>query len=141
MASQFQLVIIEGYIAADPEMRFTGQGTAVTNFTIGSNREFKVNDEKKKETTWVRVDVWGKLAENVAALCKKGTLVQVVGRLKPDDNGGPRVFQRKDGNWGASYEVTAREVRIYNPNFEDFESRSSEGSSPAWDSNATEIPF
>ena len=38
------------------------------------------------------------------------------GRLNPDTNGSPKVYQRKDGGWGASYEVTAQSVRFLSSN-------------------------
>lgn len=113
MASQIQRVEYEGYLVADPEMRFTPSGQAVTNFRIGSNREWKNQaGEKQKETTWLKVTAWGNLAEIVNNYCKKGYHVIVFGRLKPDANGNPSTFQRNDGTTGSSFELTAQEVRI-----------------------------
>jgi single-strand DNA-binding protein len=45
--------------------------------------------------------------------------VLVEGRLRPDSNGNPTVFQRKDGTWGASYEITADTVRFLTPKGEE----------------------
>lgn len=120
MASQFQQVIYEGYLTADPdEMRYTGAGQAVVSFRMGSNKEYKNRaGEKIKETTWLRVTCWAGLAETVARFCKKGTHVLVSGTLTSED-GNPKVFQRKDGSWGSSFEITARDMRIFNPTFED----------------------
>lgn len=113
MASQIQLVMYEGYLAAEPEMRFTPSGMQVTNFRIGSSRQYKdSNNETVKETTWLRVTAWGKLGEIVNNFCKKGTHVVVTGRLKGDANGNPAVFQLNNGGHGASFEIVANEVRI-----------------------------
>jgi single-strand DNA-binding protein len=49
----------------------------------------------------------------------KGSKVLVEGRLRPDESGNPTVFQRKDGSWGASYEVTAETVRFLTPKGEE----------------------
>lgn len=109
MATQIQKVMYEGYLAADPEMRFLPNGTAVTNFRIGSTRQWKTKDgEKQKETTWIRISAWGAQAEIVNEYASKGDLVIVEGRLNPDkESGGPKVFTRNDGSAGASFEVTA----------------------------------
>jgi single-strand DNA-binding protein len=58
------------------------------------------------------VNVWGKQAESCNQYLSKGSKVLVEGRLRPDASGSPTVFQRKDGTWGASYEVTADTVRF-----------------------------
>jgi single-strand DNA-binding protein len=109
MASQIQKIMYEGYLAADPEMRFLPSGQAVTNFRMGSTRQWKSKDgQVQKETTWFKVSVWGAQAEIVNQYASKGDLVIVEGRLKPDkETGGPIVFSRNDGSAGASYEITA----------------------------------
>jgi single-strand DNA-binding protein len=139
MASQIQKVIYEGYLAADPEMRFLPSGQPVTNFRIGSTRQWKSKDgEVQKETTWIRVDVWGAQAEIVNQYAHKGDLVIVEGRLKPDKTtGGPNIFTRNDGSSGASYEVTAEPygVRILGR----FEKRNAEISEEDYSSD--EVPF
>ena len=116
MASQMQLVIYEGYLGGDAEVSFTQSAKTVSNFRFASSRTYTAGDGKKvEETTWIRVTAWGKLAEVVGNYCKKGTHVIVQGSLKPGENGNPTVYQRKDGSYGASYEMTAEKVRILNP--------------------------
>lgn len=104
----YQKLIIIGNLGRDPEMRFTPDGNPVTQINVATSRRYKDNDE----TTWFRVSVWGKQAESVNQYLQKGSKVLVEGRLFPDANGGPRVFQKKDGTWAASYEVTAETVRF-----------------------------
>lgn len=112
MASNMQMVIYEGFLAADPEMRYTNGGTQVTNFRIGSNNQYRNSEgEQITQTTWLRITAWGSLAEIINNYCGKGSHVIVVGRLNPGENGSPTVFEGKNG-WGASYEVTAQSVRI-----------------------------
>lgn len=113
MANQIQLVMYEGYLAADPDMRITEDGVTVTNFRIGSSRQWKNKaGEKQTQTTWLKVTAWRGLAEIVGKYCNKGTHVIVQGTLKGGKNGSPTVYELKDGGHGASYEVTATEVRI-----------------------------
>src|SRR3989337_2671173 len=60
----FQTIIIAGNLGRDPEMRYTPNGTAVTNFNMATNRKYTGSDgQQVKETTWFRVSVFGKQAE------------------------------------------------------------------------------
>jgi single-strand DNA-binding protein len=64
-----------------------------------------------KETTWFRVSAWGRQAETCNQYLKMGSKVLVEGRLNPDrETGSPKVYQRKDGTHGSSYEITADRV-------------------------------
>jgi len=113
MASQLQMLVYEGYLAEDPDMRYTPDGKPVTNFRIGSNHQYKSGSgEVVKETTWLKVAAWGKLAEIINQYCAKGSHVIVSGKLRVGDNGSPSVYTLKNGGHGASYEVTAQEIRI-----------------------------
>jgi single stranded DNA-binding protein len=113
MANQIQMLMYEGFLAEDPEMRYTPSGKSVTNFRIGSNRQYKTGDGTAvKETTWLKVTAWGKLGEIVNQYCGKGSHVVVTGILRVGENGSPTVYELKNGGYGASYEVTATQVRI-----------------------------
>lgn len=113
MANQLQLVIYEGYLGRDPEMRYTPSGKNVTNFSMGSSRKYKTADGKEvKETTWLKVTAWGKLGEIVNQYCNKGSHVIVTGILRVGENGSPTPYQTKSGEWAASYEITASDIRI-----------------------------
>ena len=104
------MITINGFLGMDAELRYTQSGKAVTKFSVAESRKFTRGGEEVKETTWYRVSCWGELAEACAHL-NKGTRVKVEGSLAPDpETGGPRVWQRKDGTWSASYDVTAFKV-------------------------------
>ena len=109
----YQTIILAGNLGRDPEMRYTPTGQAVTSFSVATNRQWTNNTgETVKETVWFRVSAWGKLAETCNQYLKKGSKLLVEGRLIPDEKGSPRVFQRKDGTHGASFEVNAQTVRF-----------------------------
>jgi len=110
----YQQLTIVGYLGNDPVMRFTPSGQAVTSFSVASSRSYTNNaGQKVDETTWFRISVWGAQAESCNQYLSKGRPVLVVGRLRPDpQSGGPRVYTRKDGSMGASYEVNAINVRF-----------------------------
>lgn len=141
MSNQIQLVMYEGYLAADPEMRYTPSGSAVTNFRMGSNHSYKnAAGETVKETTWLKIVAWGKLGEIVNQWCKKGSHVIVTGSLRADKDGNPAVFQRKDGTSAASFEITAREVHFLDSKSDATgEATESSHSAPAVDED--DIPF
>ena len=105
----YQKLIIIGNLGRDPEMRYTVDGKANTTFSVATSRKVKGEDE----TTWFRVSVWDKQAESCNQYLHKGSKVLVEGRLSPDkETGSPKVYQKKDGSWGASYEVFADTVRF-----------------------------
>lgn len=105
-----ELTII-GKAGKDAEMKFLASGTAITSFSVAVDRSYKKDGETVKKTIWYRVSVFGKFAE----VCKgiaKGDRLLVVGNLTPDDNGGPRIWQKTDGSSGSSFEVNASTVRF-----------------------------
>ncbi len=105
----YQKLIIVGNLGRDPEMRYMPDGTPVTTLSVATNRKWNNPDgSKSEETTWFRVTLWRKDAENAAQYLTKGARILVEGRLTPDKaTGGPKIWTRQDGSAGANYEVTA----------------------------------
>lgn len=94
--------IILGNLGRDPEMRYMPDGTAVTAFSVA----VKEGWGDKAYTLWYRCSVWGKRAEAANQYLSKGTKVLVEGRLQGDpETGAPKLFNRKDGTQGASFEL------------------------------------
>jgi len=124
----FQELIIVGNVGKDPEMRYTPSGSAVTSFSVATNRSYtNASGEQVKETIWFRVSAWGKTAEAVSTYLHKGSKCLVVGRLTADlATGGPRIWQAQDGSSRASFEVSASTVRFLNSKAED-EARGTSG--------------
>ena len=129
----YHRIIIVGNLGRDPEMRYTPQGTPVTNFSVATNRVYtNANGEQIKETIWFRVSAWGRLAETCNQYLKRGMRVLVEGRLIPDPaTGGPRVFTRQDGTAGAAFEVRANVVRFLTSKAESEELAASQTTSAA----------
>ncbi len=105
----YQKIILVGNLGRDPEMRYTPDGTPVTSFSMAVNRRWTNSDGSQgEETAWFRVTAWRRLAETAAQYLHKGQQVMVDGQLSPDRaTGGPKVYQKRDGTYGASYEVRA----------------------------------
>lgn len=72
-------VALIGRLGADPQLRYTSNGKAVSNFPLAVTRPFN-----KDETDWFDVVAWGKTAELVANHLTKGRQVGVSGRLQQD---------------------------------------------------------
>lgn len=86
--------ILIGRLTADPEMRYSPNGVAVTKFTLAVDRSF-TNNNGEKEADFIPVVVWRKLAENCAEYLRKGRLCAVEGRIQVrhyDNNEGKRVY-------------------------------------------------
>ena len=109
----YHKIIIAGYLGKDPEMRYTQDGTAVTNFSVATSRKWnRADGTQVDETVWFRVTAWRRQAEVCNQYLQKGRLVLVEGRLRPDEKGNPRTFTRNDGTPGASFEVTAQTIKF-----------------------------
>ncbi|PWL47754.1 MAG: single-stranded DNA-binding protein [Veillonellaceae bacterium] len=90
-------VQVLGNLTRDPQIRATKTGRAVASFSVACDRMY--ND--KKLTDWINVVAWGKLAEAVGNLVRKGDEVLVQGRM------GTRKYTAKDGTDRYITEVTA----------------------------------
>jgi single-strand DNA-binding protein len=94
-------VQIIGNVGRDPEMRYTPQGTAVTNFSVAVNRKTSTMEV----IIWFRVSAWERLAEICNQYLSKGRQVYIEGRIKQPD-----VYTDKNGVARASLEITATNV-------------------------------
>jgi single-strand DNA-binding protein len=97
-------VILVGHLGKDAETKFTPSGSAVTNFTLATNRRWKdqQSGEWKEETDWHRIVAWR--MENVANYLLKGKQIYVEGRLQT------RSYDDKDGRKVYVTEVVADDV-------------------------------
>lgn len=106
MASLNKALLI-GNLTRDPELRYIPSGSAVASFTLAMNRVYKLQTgEKKEEVSFVRVVVWGRMAEVCGEYLKKGNPVFVEGRLQSRSWDGP------DGQKKSTLEVIAVNVQF-----------------------------
>jgi single-strand DNA-binding protein len=100
-------MMIIGNLGADPELRYTPSGKAVTNLRVAVNSNRRGPDgEWQEETLWLRVEVWDQAAERVAEQLRKGNRVYAEGELRV------REYDRSDGTKGTSVEM--RFARVLN---------------------------
>ena len=72
-----------GNLGQDPEIRYTGNGSAVVNCTLATSDQWTGKDgQRQEETTWHRLVIWGKLGEIVSEYCSKGSKLWVEGAIK-----------------------------------------------------------
>lgn len=96
-------IVIMGRLTRDPELRRTGSGLAVTNFSVAVDRDFK-NDAGEKETDFIDCVAWRQTGEFVSKFFKKGSMAVVSGRLQI------RSWTDNDGNKRRSAEIVADNV-------------------------------
>jgi single-strand DNA-binding protein len=87
-------VILIGRLTRDPELRYTPQGVAVTQFTLAVDRPFS-NNQNEREADFIPVVTWRQLAETCANYLRKGRLTAVEGRIQVrnyDNNEGKKVY-------------------------------------------------
>jgi single-strand DNA-binding protein len=78
-------VLLIGNLTRDPEVRYTPKGTAVSDIGLAVNRIYSGEEgERKEETTFVDVTLWGRQAEIAGQYLKKGRPVFIEGRLQLD---------------------------------------------------------
>ncbi|HHY59741.1 MAG TPA: single-stranded DNA-binding protein, partial [Clostridia bacterium] len=98
-------VILIGRLTRDPELRYTPSGVAVASFTLAVDRPY-TNQQGERETDFIRVITWRKLAEVCAQNLGKGRLVAVDGRLQV------RSYDDQSGIRRQAAEVVAETVRF-----------------------------
>ena len=106
MAGDTQITVI-GNLTADPEMRFTPSGAAVTSFTIASTpRTFdrQSNEWKDGEALFLRCSIWRQAAENVAESLTRGMRVIAQGRLQQ------RSYETREGEKRTVIELQVDEI-------------------------------
>lgn len=98
-------VILIGRLVADPQLRYTQSGIAVTNFTLAVDRPF-VGQGGEREADFIDIVTWRKLAETCANHLNKGRLVAVEGRLQI------RSYDDQNGIRRKAAEIVADNVRF-----------------------------
>ena len=101
----FNKVIMVGNLCADPELRYTAQGTPVCNLRLAVNEKVKSGDEYKDEVLFIGVTVWGKQGEACSQYLGKGKQVLVEGRLKENS-------WEQDGQKHSKMEINAVNVKF-----------------------------
>ena len=109
MAS-FNKIIIVGYLGRDPELRYSGQGTAVCDFSVATTEKRKDKmGEMQEVTTWFRVSLFGRQAEIAHQYLTKGRQVYVEGTLSM------REWTDQNGATRTSLDVRGSDIQFISP--------------------------
>lgn len=108
--SSVNKVILLGNLGADPEVRYTQQGTAVANLRLATSERWKDKNsgEQREHTEWHSVVCFARLAEIAGEYLRKGSKVYVEGQLKTSQ-------YEKDGETRYRTEINAREIKMLDP--------------------------
>ena len=138
-------IILMGRLCANPELRRTNSGTAVTSFSLACDRDFK-SQSGEKETDFIEVVAWKNTAEFVSKYFSKGRMAVVEGRLQIRD------WTDKAGNKRVTAEIVADNVYFADSkrsesnenqkeNFNALSGRLSDDFVPALNDDTSELPF
>lgn len=104
--------MIIGNLGQDPELRYTGSGTAVCNMRVATNDSWtNPEGEREERTEWHTVVAWGKLGEICNEHLRKGSQAYFEGPLQT------RQWEDKEGNTRYSTEIKAKEVQFLSGSF------------------------
>jgi len=99
--------ILIGRLGKDPEVRYTPDGTMVTNFNLATDEQWKdKSGEKVQKTEWHRIVTFGKLAEICGNYLVKGKLIFIEGRIQT------RAWDDKDGVKRYTTEIVANDMKM-----------------------------
>ena len=100
-------VILGGNLGSDPQLNYTQSGTAICKLTVATNKKWKDKDgNKKTDTQWHRVTVFGKRAETVSKFLEKGSFCLVTGEIRYS------TFDKEDGTKQYMAEIVADDVEF-----------------------------
>jgi len=96
-----------GNVGKNIEMRYTGSGTAVANFSIATTERWKDKDgQQQEQTEWHNIVAFARLGEVCGEYLHKGSQVYIEGRIQT------RSWDDKDGNKRYTTEIVAREMKM-----------------------------
>lgn len=98
-------VVLVGRLTRDIDLKYTGQGTAVGNFTLAVNRAFK-NANGEREADFINCVIWRKSAESMANFTRKGSLVGIEGSIQT------RSYENAEGKKVYVTEINAEKFHL-----------------------------
>ena len=97
--------ILVGNLGRDAEIRFTAGGTPVATVSLATTETFTDREgQKKEDTQWHRIVIWGKTAESLHEYLTKGKQIYVEGRIQT------REWDAKDGTKQKTTEIRADKI-------------------------------
>ena len=104
MSEGLNKVFLQGNLGIAPELRYTQSGTAVLSLRLATNERVRRGEQWEDHTEWHNVTVWGRRAEALERLLRKGSSLLVEGKLRTSS------YDDRDGNKRYKTEIHASEV-------------------------------
>lgn len=105
--SSLNKAMVIGRLGKDPEVRYTGNNTAVATISVATTEKYKDrNGEQVENTEWHRVVAWGRLAEICEQYLTKGSLAYFEGPIQTKE------WEDKDGNKRYTTEIKALTMQM-----------------------------
>ena len=105
--SSINKVLLMGRLGADPELRYTTDGTPVATFRMVTSESYKdKSGQKQEKSEWHSIVAWRKLAEIAGEYLKKGKLVYIEGKIQS------REYEGRDGVKRKVYEIVASDMKM-----------------------------
>ncbi len=101
----FNLVVLTGRLTADPELRYTGNNTPVTSFSIAVNRRYKAGEESQAD--FINIVAWRQTAEFITKYFTKGSMIGIEGSIQTR-----RYVDKETGKNRTAFEVIANNVQF-----------------------------
>ena len=132
----YNKVILVGRLTRDIELKYLPSGSSVANFGLATSRNWKdsTTGERKEETMFIDIAVFGKGAEIANQYLRKGNRVLIEGRLTLDQ------WQDNEGNKRSRHRITADNVQFMETKAESMASASSSSNAPESYSNNNNAP-
>ena len=128
MAYAINKAILIGNLGQDPEIRYTGNGTAVCNMRVATTERYKdASGEMVERTEWHNVVTWARMAEICSEYLRKGSKVYFEGPLQT------RSWEDRDGNTRYTTEIRARDMVM-------LDSRGGNGAGNGFSAGKTQAP-
>lgn len=89
-------ILLLGNLGSDPEVRFMPSGKQTAQFSLATNRRYKIEGQVREETEWFQIVAFGRLAEICSEFLKKGKQVFIEGRMRTrnwTDNSGQKHYR------------------------------------------------
>ncbi len=135
--------IIVGNLGADPEIRYTKDGSPVATFNVATTERWRDKEGNQQESTeWHRIVAWRKLAEICGEYLHKGSRVYIEGKIQT------RKWTDQSGNDRYTTEIVAREMKMLDrresgagPSAGSSQDRSAPESSSSYSDMGDDVPF
>jgi len=137
MASVNKVILI-GNLGADPELRYTPTGQAVTSLRMATTEKYKdKGGNQQSRTEWHNVVCWGRLAEIARDYLKKGSPVYIEGRIQY------RSYDDKEGVKRYRTDIVAQMMQLLGgrPSGEQAQGETPEIPEPQMPGDDDDLPF